>query len=60
MNIHVNDSSPCPKVYIWDDEKKFEYQASLRNKQTLCLKKCYVPQLKGVIVIIYVIFSMVC
>ena len=34
MNIHVNDSSPCPKVYIWQDEKKIEYQASLRNEQT--------------------------
>ena len=34
MNIHVNDSSPCSNVYIWQDEKKIEYQASLRNEQT--------------------------
>ena len=34
MNIHVNDSSPCSDVYIWQDEKKIEYQASLRNEQT--------------------------
>ena len=25
MNIHVNDSSPCSDVYIWQDEKKMEY-----------------------------------
>ena len=30
----MNDLSPFPKVYIWRDEKKFEYQASLRNEQT--------------------------
>ena len=34
MNIHINDSSPCSDVYIWQDEKKIEYQASLRNEQT--------------------------
>ena len=34
MNIHVNDSSPCSDVYIWQDEKKIEYQVSLRNEQT--------------------------
>ena len=34
MNIHVNDSSSCSDVYIWQDEKKIEYQASLRNEQT--------------------------
>ena len=34
MNIHVNDSSPGSNVYIWPDEKKIEYQASLRNEQT--------------------------
>ena len=34
MNIHVNDSPPCSNVYIWQDEKKLEYQASLRNEQT--------------------------
>ena len=35
INIHVNDPSPCSDVYIlWQDEKKIEYQASLRNEQT--------------------------
>ena len=34
MNIHVNDSSPCSDVYIWQDEKKIEYQAFLRNEHT--------------------------
>ena len=34
MNIHINDSTPCSDVYIWQDEKKIEYQASLRNEQT--------------------------
>ena len=34
INIHVNDSSPGSNVYIWQDEKKIEYQASLRNEQT--------------------------
>ena len=34
MNIHINDSSPCSDVYIWQDEKKIEYQASPRNEQT--------------------------
>ena len=34
MNIHVNDSPPCSNVYIWQDEKKLEYQASVRNEQT--------------------------
>ena len=34
MNIHVNDSPPSSNVYIWQDEKKLEYQASLRNEQT--------------------------
>ena len=37
MNTHVNDSPPCSNVYIWQDEKKIEYQASLRNEQT-CIK----------------------
>ena len=22
MNIHINDSSPCSDVYIWQDERK--------------------------------------
>ena len=30
------------------------------SRHVLRLKKCYVPQLKGVIAILYVIFSMVC
>ena len=34
MHIPVNDSSPCPNVYIWQDETKCKYQASLRNEQT--------------------------
>ena len=34
INIHVNDSSPCSNVYIWQDEKTIEYQASLGNEQT--------------------------
>ena len=34
MNINGNDSSPCSDVYICYDDKKIEYQASLRNEQT--------------------------
>ena len=34
INIHGNDFSPGYNVYIWQDEKKIEYQASLRNEQT--------------------------
>ena len=34
MNIHVNDSSPGSNVYIWQDEKKIEYQTSPQNEQT--------------------------
>ena len=34
IHVHVNDSSPCTDVYIWQDEKKIEYQASLPNEQT--------------------------
>ena len=34
INIHIIYSSPGSNVYIWQDEKKIEYQASLRNEQT--------------------------
>ena len=34
MEISVNDSSSSTNVYIWQDEKKEEYQMALRNEQT--------------------------
>ena len=44
MNIHVNDSSPCSNFYIWQDEKKIEYQYIYEmSRHVLRLKKCYVP-----------------
>ena len=61
IDIHVNGPSPCSNVSIWQDEKrsniKYLYEMS---RHVMRFKKCYVPQLKGVIAIIYVIFSMVC
>ena len=32
--IHVNDKASCSNVFIWQDEKKQEYQLALRNEQT--------------------------
>ena len=59
MNIRVNDSSPCYDVYLWQDEKITKHLFEM-NRHVLRLKKCCVPQLKVVVAIIYVIFSMVC
>ena len=34
MKVCVSDSSSCHNIYIWQDEKKEEYQLALRNEQT--------------------------
>ena len=63
MNIHVNDSSPCSNVCIWQDEKKIGYQASLRNEQTcIAFEKMLCAAAKGCNSdrLLYVIFLMVC
>ena len=61
INIHVNDSSPCSDVYIWQDERNIEYQASLRNEQTcIAFEEMLCAAAKVVVAIIYVIFSKVC
>ena len=46
--LNVNDSSPCSNVYTWQNEKKIEYQASLRNEQTcIAFEKMLCAAAKG-------------
>ena len=37
MNIHVKDSSPCPKVYIWQDEKNRIPNISTKRAYMYCV-----------------------
>ena len=37
MNIHVNDSSPYSKVYIWQDEKRSNTSISKKRADMYCV-----------------------